>query len=106
MNHLGDNIAQAVIPLGLNPRDVGAFIGALTAHNDAALFKIPGVTPQMAQAGGHALLDTYASGFKNVWTAASCFVGLAAIRELTPGPFFVLSCSANLCSRRLPQGSS
>lgn len=81
MNHLGGNIAQAVIPLGLNPQDVGAFIGAFTAKDDASLFRIPGVTPQMAQAAGGALLETYASGFKHVWTAASCFVGLAAIRK-------------------------
>lgn len=81
MNHLGDNIAGAVIPLGLNPKDVGAFIGAFTSHDDAALFQIPGVTPQMAGAAGHALLETYAGGFKNVWTAGSCFVGVAAIRK-------------------------
>lgn len=86
MNNLGDNIAQAVIPLGLNPKDVGAFIGAFTSHDDATLFQIPGVTPQMAEAAGRALLGTYASGFKNVWTAASCFVGVAAIRESAPGP--------------------
>lgn len=79
MHSLGDNIAVVVIPMGLNPQDLGAFIGALTSRNDAALFQIPNVTPQMVGAAAGALLDTYANAFKSVWIAASCFVGLAAI---------------------------
>ncbi|KAK3934176.1 major facilitator superfamily domain-containing protein [Diplogelasinospora grovesii] len=79
MGHLGDNIAAAVIPLGLPPNATGAFIGALTSHNEEALFQIPGVTPQIVGAGADALLGTYTTGFKHVWIAASCFVALAAV---------------------------
>jgi hypothetical protein len=81
MNHLGDNIAAVVVPLGLSPQDLGAFIGALTSRNDAALFQIPGVTAPMVGAAAGALLETYSSAFRSVWIAASCFVGLAGIRK-------------------------
>ena len=75
-----DNIAAAVMPLGLAPAALGPFIGALMAHDDAALFQIRGVTPQMAGAGGVALLGTFTTAFRHVWIAAACFVALAALR--------------------------
>jgi hypothetical protein len=83
MNHLGDNIAAAVLPLGLPTTSIGPFIGALTMHNDLALYKIPGVTPQIVKAGSDALLMTYSTGFKHVWIAASCFVAIAAVGKWT-----------------------
>ena len=85
MGHLGDNIAKATIPLGLPPSSVGRFIPMLIAHDDAALFQIPGVTPQIVGAGAEALLNTFAKAFKHVWIAAACFVALAAICR---SPFF------------------
>ena len=82
MGHLGDKIAKAVMPLGLPSTSMGAFIGALAAKEDAAaLFQIPGVTPQIAQAGARALLGTYVKGFQHVWIAAACFVALAVISK-------------------------
>lgn len=83
MHHLGDNIAGATIPLGLPPSSVGPFIGALTAHDDAALVKIPGVTPPIIGAGSEALLETFSKAFRHVWIAAACFVALAAISEFS-----------------------
>lgn len=79
MGHMGDNIAKAVIPKGLSPDALPAFIGALNAHNETALVAIPGVTPEIIGAGANALLDTYALGFRYVWIAASCFVAIACI---------------------------
>ncbi|KAH8666567.1 major facilitator superfamily domain-containing protein [Xylariales sp. PMI_506] len=79
MGKLGDNIANAVIPAGLPPSDVGAFIGALTARNETALGLIDGITPQIIEAGSDALLDTYVAAFRVVWIAAGCFVAVAAI---------------------------
>ena len=79
MNHLGANVADVVLPMGLNPKYLGAFVGALTSRNNAALLRIPGATPQMAGAAAEAMLKTYASGFQAVWIAAGCFVALATI---------------------------
>ncbi|KAK3328580.1 major facilitator superfamily domain-containing protein [Cercophora scortea] len=79
MGHLGDNIAAAAMPLGLPPSSLGPLIGALTSHDEAALFQIPGVTPQIVGAGVDALKNTFMSAFKNVWIAASAFVAAAAI---------------------------
>ncbi|KAK3377462.1 major facilitator superfamily domain-containing protein [Podospora didyma] len=79
MNDLGDNIVKAVMPLGLPPQSIGPFIGALAAHDDAGLFQIPGVSPRIVGAGAEALLETFSTGFKNVWITASCVVAFAAI---------------------------
>ncbi|KAK0638522.1 major facilitator superfamily domain-containing protein [Cercophora newfieldiana] len=79
MAKMGDNIAQAVLPLGLPPTSIGPLIGALNAHDDAAMFKIPGVTPRIVGSAAGALLETFASSFRLVWIAAACFVAFAAI---------------------------
>ncbi|KAK9417630.1 putative Major facilitator superfamily domain-containing protein [Seiridium unicorne] len=79
MKHLGENIAEAVIPDGLSPDALGDFIAALSGRNETALESIPGVTPQIISAGAQAILDTYVQAFRHVWIAAACFVALAAI---------------------------
>ena len=79
MGHLGDNIAKAVMPLGLPPQSVGPLIGALADHHEELIPKIEGVTPQIIGAGVEALKETFATGFRRVWIAAACFVALAAI---------------------------
>jgi len=84
MSHVGDNIAKAAIMAGLPKESVGMFIGALMAHDDELMSKVPGVKPQIIGAGAQALLQTFASGFKNVWIAASCFVAFAAVRKFGP----------------------
>ncbi len=84
MGHLGHNIADAIIPLGVPPSQVGRFIGALMAHEDEALFRIEGVTPQVVGAGVKALKGTFSEAFKRVWYAAAGFVALAAICKFTP----------------------
>ena len=82
MSKVGDNIASAVIPQGLSPDNLGVFVVAVTGHNSTALASIPGVTPEVAQAGTVAMLNTYVQGFQHVWTAAACFVALASVGKL------------------------
>ncbi|KAK0716159.1 hypothetical protein B0H67DRAFT_645814 [Lasiosphaeris hirsuta] len=66
MSHVGDNIAAAILPLGLPPSSLGPFIEALTSHANESLFKIPGATPQVVGAGADtALLATISTGFKH-----------------------------------------
>ncbi|KAK6073549.1 siderophore iron transporter [Seiridium cupressi] len=79
MKHLGEKIAEAVIPDGLSPDALGDFIAALSGRNETALESIPGVTPQIISAGAQAILDTYVQAFRHVWITAACFVALAAI---------------------------
>lgn len=80
-NELGAKIAAAVLPLGLSPNSLGAFIGALSANDAKALMNIPGVTPQMIGAGVVALKEAFSVAFRWVWVAAGCFSVLAVVRE-------------------------
>ncbi|KAI1085747.1 major facilitator superfamily domain-containing protein [Whalleya microplaca] len=79
LSQLADNIAGAVIPAGLSLGHLSNFIDALTTHDNASLIEIPGVTPEIIRLGTDALLNTYATAFRHIWTAAACFVALAAI---------------------------
>ncbi|KAK4226209.1 putative siderophore iron transporter protein [Podospora fimiseda] len=79
MGQVGDNIANAVIPKGFPPENLGPLVGALTAHNNTALSIIPGATQEVVGAGAGALLDTFVVAFRRVWIAGSCFVAVAAI---------------------------
>jgi hypothetical protein len=78
-NNLGPKIAEAVLPLGLPAASLPEFIGDLTAQNIEGLFKIPGVTPDIVQAGAGGLLEAYSLGFRFVWVAAGCFTVVAAV---------------------------
>jgi hypothetical protein len=87
---IGPNVAAAVVPLGLPPAELPAFIGALASGNIPAALKLPGVTPEMLQAGGAALLSTFAYAFKYVWVFAACisavgFVGKSSFRQNITG---------------------
>lgn len=79
VGRIPENVAAAVLPKGLSPDALPAFIGALSAHNETALAHVPGVNPGIIQAGAGALLDTFTTAFSHVWIAAACFVGLAAV---------------------------
>ncbi len=89
MSRMGDNIANAIIPEGLSPNDLGDFILAVTSHNSTALASVPGLTPEVAQAGTVAMLNTYVQGFQHVWTAAACFVALASVGRFIQPPLSV-----------------
>lgn len=79
MKHLPDNIASAAISAGLPPSSVTQFVGDLAGQNQTDLVNVPGVTPEIIGAGAGALLDTYATGFRNVWVTALAFCVLAGI---------------------------
>jgi hypothetical protein len=76
---MGDNIGKALIEAGLPPAYVAQFVEDLLAQNKSGLGDIPGTTPAIIESGVSALLDTYVSGFRNVWVSALCFIVLAAI---------------------------
>lgn len=79
LNHLGDEVAAAVLPMGLPRASLDSFITALNTHDASALASIPGVTPQAVQSGVSALLGVYAQAFRRIWITAACFVAVAAI---------------------------
>lgn len=79
MSHLGENVAHAAVAAGLPPSSVPDFITNLAGQNETGLILVHGVTPEIIGAGAGALLDTYASGFRNVWISAAAFVSIAAI---------------------------
>lgn len=81
ISHLGSNIAAAVLPLGFPPSELPGFIGALAGNDQAALAKIPGVTPQIIGAGVHALQTSYLSSFRGVWIAAAVIAGATVFGE-------------------------
>lgn len=79
MKHLGDNVASAAITAGLPPTSIARFVGDLATQNQTDLVKVPGVTPEIIGAGVGALLDTFSTGFRNVWLSGLAFCVLAAI---------------------------
>jgi hypothetical protein len=62
--YLPKDIAAAVLPLGLEPQQLGPFISALATHNNAALSEIPGVTPEVVGAGAHGLQQAYITSLR------------------------------------------
>ena len=80
--NLGPKIAAAVIPLGLPQESLGPFIGALSAHDNAALAKIKGVTPKIIGAGAGGLKEAFSLGFRFIWVAGACFTVVAAVASI------------------------
>jgi hypothetical protein len=81
---LGSGIAAAVLPLGLPPTSLEAFIGALAGQAPPAqIAAIPGVTPQIIGAGVAALKNAFLHSFKWVYVAAAVISAVSAIGELT-----------------------
>ena len=77
--NLGSQIAAAVLPLGLSPKVLPEFIGALAENDVGALMKIPGVTPQIIGAGVKGLKTAYLLSLRYVWVTAGCLSLVAAI---------------------------
>ncbi|CZT17614.1 related to potential drug facilitator PEP5 [Ramularia collo-cygni] len=76
---LPKRVAAAVLPLGLPPTSLGGLIGALQSRNSEAIFAVPGVTPEIAGAAGHAILESFAISFRWVWVSAACFCAVSTI---------------------------
>jgi hypothetical protein len=77
--HLGENIAAAVLPLGLSSEYLSQFAAALASQNQAALASIPGVTPAIISAGLGAVKATYLVAYRYVWITAGAFSFVAAV---------------------------
>lgn len=78
---VGDKIARAAVASGLEPEFLEPFVGNLLSHNETGLSQVPGVTPEIIQAGAQAFLKTFVTGFQHVWATAAAFVALSAIGE-------------------------
>jgi hypothetical protein len=77
--HLGENIAAAVLPLGLSPGNLAQFAAALASQDQAALAIIPGVTPAIISAGLGAVKATYLVAYRYVWITAGAFSFVAVV---------------------------
>jgi hypothetical protein len=71
-------ISQAVLDAGLPPSSVSAFIRAVSAQDDAALVKLPGVTPSIIAAGVAALRQAFVDSIRVVWIIGAC-LGVPAL---------------------------
>lgn len=74
--HLGKEIAEKALPLGLSAADLPAFIGALAINDQKGLASIPGITPQIISAGVVGLKSAYRIAFRGTWSAAA---GVSAV---------------------------
>jgi hypothetical protein len=77
--NLGPSIAVAVLPLGLSPKVLPAFIGAIAASDQEALMQILGVTPEIVSAGVHGLQLAYVMAFRGVWITSAAVSAAALI---------------------------
>ncbi|KAB5515524.1 major facilitator superfamily domain-containing protein [Coniochaeta sp. 2T2.1] len=82
MKKLPGNVAYAAMAAGLPPSSIEQFVTNLAGQNSTDLVTVPGVTPEIISAGAGALLDTYATGFRNVWVTALAFCVLAGISSV------------------------
>lgn len=72
-------VAGAALKAGLPPTSVAAFVAALVGKDNAALMKVPGVSPVIIQAGVVALKQALADGLRVVYMIAAPFGVLACI---------------------------
>lgn len=72
-------VAGAAAQAGLPPSSIPGFIGALAEHDDAALAKVPDVTPAIIGAGVAALKQAMADSIRVVYMIAAPFGALAVI---------------------------
>lgn len=85
-NTLNDKIpskvSKAAISLGLDPKYVGELIGGLTEGNSTLLGEIPGITPEIIEAGGYGIKKAYTLAFRYCWITAASFAALAVLGKL------------------------
>ncbi|KAK4936733.1 hypothetical protein LTR10_022457 [Elasticomyces elasticus] len=77
--NLPSKIAAEVIPLGLAPQALAQFIPALANNDPKALQAVPGVTPQIIQAGVHGLKTAYLVSLRPVWLLTLALSAVAFI---------------------------
>lgn len=79
--NLGEDIAQAVLPLGLPESSLPALIEDLLAHITSTPDTVPGVTEEIYIAGAGGMLDAFSVAFRFVWITAGVLACCAAISE-------------------------
>ncbi|KAG7437773.1 MFS efflux transporter inpD [Fusarium oxysporum f. sp. raphani] len=80
--HLGQKIAERVIPLGISAKDLPTFVSALANNDQRALAAIRGVTPQVISAGVAGLRSAYHIAFRGTWSAAAAVSAVGLILAL------------------------
>jgi hypothetical protein len=78
-DYIPSYVAEAALGAGLPKSSLGAFIGALTANDAAALSNVPGVTPSIINLSVNALKNAFADGLRVVFIIAAPFGALACI---------------------------
>ncbi|KIW62492.1 hypothetical protein PV04_10665 [Phialophora macrospora] len=76
---LGKDIAAAVLPLGLPETSLPALIQHLTANIPPTNETVPGVTPEIIQAGVVGMLSAFSVAFRFIWITAAVFAFCAAV---------------------------
>ncbi|OCK86293.1 MFS general substrate transporter [Lepidopterella palustris CBS 459.81] len=85
-NRVGDvlpkRFAAAVLPLGLPITSLESLIKAFASGSQAAMLAVPGVSPEILEAGAQAYKSSYASGFRLVYLVAIAFGAVGSICAL------------------------
>ncbi|KAK5049568.1 hypothetical protein LTR84_004497 [Exophiala bonariae] len=77
----GKKIANAVLPLGLPSSSLSLLILDILTGNIGGLPDIPGISPQIIQAGVLAFQQAFAESIRAVWITAACFTAAALVGE-------------------------
>ncbi|VUC26373.1 unnamed protein product [Clonostachys rosea] len=80
--HLGNEISQRVLPLGLSAKELQEFINALANNDQKALATIPGITPDIISAGVVGLRSAYRIAFRGTWSTAAAVSAVGLILAL------------------------
>ncbi|CAG9953174.1 unnamed protein product [Clonostachys rosea f. rosea IK726] len=80
--HLANEIAQRVLPLGLSAEDLPEFISALANNDQKTLESILGITPEIISAGVVGLRSAYYMAFRGTWSAAAAVSAVGLILAL------------------------
>ncbi|PVH69618.1 MFS general substrate transporter [Cadophora sp. DSE1049] len=79
---LSRDIAANILPLGVSPSILPAFIQGLTSQNMTAVAALPGVDPVVILAGVRGLKEAYLASFRYIWVTAAIFSAIAAFGAL------------------------
>lgn len=78
-SNIKNNVAPALVKAGLPLTSVEPFLTAVQAQNQAAVAKVPGVSPTIIEVGIATLTQAYANAFKITWLATISFGALSFI---------------------------
>lgn len=86
MRYMVANIAQAILPAGFASTVIilRLFTMALISQIQGVITQVPCFDPEILSWATHALLDTYACAFRNLWISVSRFIDVAAVGEYIP----------------------